>query len=399
MIGLIPGEYWEHRFSDLLRGFAAAMGPKKQRETPYISGMGKFIPIRSGRAALVAALRALNLPPAARIGVPLYCCPVVFKAIVAAGCTARFIDIDPATYCMSAEDLFAKRSQVDAVIAVHMFGNLCNIPDLQEAVPGKPIIEDCAQSLGSKLNGRMAGSFGTISFFSFRSGKYLSAGEGGALLSIHEEIQDKLTQLVSTLPAPSRFDEFVHVATTYARSMLRSRPLYGLVGYPLWKFYNKKVDYSEKAPINLSQIYKSDIAIAIKRLVILDSAIERQRANADIYSRALKLDPGMLCSEKAETFYNRYLYPILFSSWEHRDLMVTYLHARQIGTLQPYKDIADVAATHYGYTGDCPVSERVAKRVLVIPSNQSLKKGEVERIAECVNAGWAEIKGRNDRTS
>ena len=158
MIGLIPGEYWEHRFSDLLRGFAAAMGPKKQREMPYVSGMGKFIPVRSGRAALVAALKALNLPLGARIGVPLYCCPVVFKAIVAAGCKARFIDIDPATYCMSAGDLFAKRSQVDAVIAVHMFGNLCNIPGLEEAVPGKPIIEDCAQSLGSKLNGRMAGS-------------------------------------------------------------------------------------------------------------------------------------------------------------------------------------------------------------------------------------------------
>ena len=193
MIGLIPGEHWEHRFSDLLRGFAAAMGPKKQHETPYIPGIGKLIPVRSGRAALVAALRALNLPPGARVGAPLYCCPVVFKAIVAAGCTAHFIDIDPATYCMSAEDLLAKRSQVDAVIAVHMFGNLCDMPSLQQAAQGKPIIEDCAQSLGSKLDGRMAGSFGTIAVFSFRSGKYLSVGEGGALYSSDADLRLRLS--------------------------------------------------------------------------------------------------------------------------------------------------------------------------------------------------------------
>lgn len=390
-MGLIPGEHWEHRFSDLLRGFAAALGPKKRQQILSISGIGKLIPVRSGRAALVAALRVLNLRPGARVAAPLYCCPVVFKAITEAGCTIRFVDIDPATYCMSESDLSAKRSQIDAVVAVHMFGNLCNIPSLQEAAPGKPIIEDCAQSLGSKLNGHLAGSFGTISFFSFRSGKYLSVGEGGALFSIDQEIQDKLIQLISTLPVPGRFDEFTHVAGTYVRSMLRSKPLYGLVGYPLWTWYNKRVDYTDKSPINLSQIYQSDIAITIRRLAILDSAIESQRANADFYSRTLTLEPDMLCSEKPGTFYNRYLYPIIFSSSEYRDLIATYLHSRQIGTIKPYRDIAEVAARYYGYTGDCPVSERIANGTLVIPSHYILKKRDVQHISQCLNEGWSEL--------
>ena len=84
---------------------------------------------------------------------------------------ARFIDVDPTTFCMSASDLYAKRSQVDAVIAVHLFGNLCNMASLQEVAQGKPIIEDCAQALGSNIQGRIAGSFGAIAFFSFRSGQ------------------------------------------------------------------------------------------------------------------------------------------------------------------------------------------------------------------------------------
>jgi dTDP-4-amino-4,6-dideoxygalactose transaminase len=100
--------------------------------------------VRSARAAIIVAIKALNLSPGASIGVPLYCCPVVFKAIEAAGCKPCFIDIDPGTFCISAKDLSAKSAQIDALIAVHMFGNLCDMPGIQEAAQDKPIIEDCA---------------------------------------------------------------------------------------------------------------------------------------------------------------------------------------------------------------------------------------------------------------
>lgn len=391
MIGLLPAEHWEYKFSDIICGLAAAMGSKKQSDMLYIDALGSCIPARSGRAALIAAIRALELPSGARIGVPLYCCPVVFKAIVAAGCAARFIDVEPATYCMSAGDLFAKRSQLDAVIAVHMFGNLCDMPSLAESAQGKPIIEDCAQSLGSKLGGRMAGSFGTIAVFSFRSGKCPSVGEGGALFSNNADIRSRLSRLIAEMPVPSRAEECAHVVLTYIRSMLRSRPLYGVAGYPLWRIYNKTVDDSAKSPIILSHIYRSDLAVIINRLARLHSVIEGQRAHAGFYSRTLKLDSNMLCSEKPSTFYNRYLYPITFPSPEHRDLIADYLYRRRIDTMKPYKDIVEVAARHYGYTGDCPAAEQISKRVLVIPGYYNLKEREIQRIAGCLNEGWMEI--------
>jgi dTDP-4-amino-4,6-dideoxygalactose transaminase len=397
MLGLLPTENWEYKSSDIIRGLVAALGPRKPSGILNISGLGNCIPARSARVGLITAIRALDLPSGARIGVPLYCCPVVFKAIKAAGCTSHFIDVEPATYCLSAEDLFVKRSQIDAVIAVHMFGNMCNIPNLQEAAQGKPIIEDCAQSLGSKLDGQVAGSFGTIAAFSFRSGKYLSVGEGGALFSNHTDIRSRLSELIASMPAPSIPEECAHVAVTYVRSMLRSKPIYGVVGYPLWKFYNKKVDYSAKSPIFLTQIYRSDLAITGNRLKLLNYAIERQRTNADFYSRTLKLDSGMLCSEKPGTFYNRYLFPILFHSSEQRDFIADYLHNLQIDTSKPYKDIAEVAAQHFGYSGDCPVAEQIARRVLVIPSYHSLKGEDVERIAQCVNSGWGKLRDRGYR--
>jgi perosamine synthetase len=394
MIDLLPVEHWEYAFSDIIRGVSVALGPKQLNGTFYINGLGNCILTRSARAALVVAIQALDLPPGARIGVPLYCCPVVFKAVEAAGCQARFIDVDPTTYCMSASDLYAKRSQVDAIIAVHMFGNVCDMPGLQEAAQGKPIIEDCAQSLGSRLDGQITGSFGAIAAFSFRSGKYLSVGEGGALFSSREEMRSKLSQIIANMPAPTRAEECAHVAKTYVRSMLRSKTLWGVVGHRVWYIYNKNVDYTKKSPLVLSRIYKTDRALAMQRLNLLDSVIDGQRDNADYYSRTLKLDPGMVCSEKAGTFYNRYLYPVTFHSSEQRDLIAAYLHNRHIDTSMPYKDITDIATAYYGYTGDCPVAEEVAKRVLVIPNNYSLKKREVQRIAQILNAGWAEIKSR-----
>ena len=224
MVGLLPAELWEYRLGDLVHGLAAVLGRRKLNGMFDIDGVGSCISARSGRAALIAAIKALNLPPGARIGVPLYCCPVVFKAIKATGCTPRFIDVELETSCMSADDLSAKRSEVDAVIAVHMFGNLCDISSLQEAAQGRPIIEDCAQSIGSKIDGRMAGSLGTIAVFSFRSGKYLSVGEGGALFSNHAEIRTRLSKLIGELPSNSRTEECAHIAKTYIRSMLRSKP-------------------------------------------------------------------------------------------------------------------------------------------------------------------------------
>ncbi|MGD0277336.1 MAG: DegT/DnrJ/EryC1/StrS family aminotransferase [Syntrophales bacterium] len=391
MRGLIPIEHWEYKFRDFLHGVNTAISLKNHYKRLNIPGLGHCIPVRSGRAALITAIRALKLPKGAHIGVPLYCCPVVFKAVEAAGCTNYFLDIDRTTFCISPEDLFKKRAHIDAVIAVHMFGNICDISVLQRIAHGKPIIEDCAQSIGSKLDGRMAGSFGDVAFFSFRSGKYLSVGEGGALFPNNEEIRSILSTLITALPVPKRRQECVHVAKTYIRSMLRSKPLYGLIGYPLWYFYNKTVNYSAKSPLFISQIYKTDLLLTIARLAYLDSAIEKQRANADFYSRTLQLESDMLCPEKSGTFYNRYMYPIIFSSPEQRDFIASYLHKQQIDTAKPYQDIAEIASDHYGYMGDCPTAEMIAKRVLVIPTHHALSKKDIQYIAECLNSVWREI--------
>ncbi len=396
MFTLLPNEHWDYGAVDAIRGLRVALSsrcPESQRDI-RIPGLGPCRPVRSGRAAIVLALKALALPPRASIGVPLYCCPAVFKAIKAVGYIPRFIDVDSDTYCLSAADLAAKNSEVDAVIAVHMFGNPCDVPALRRAAPGKPFIEDCAQALGSRLNGRLVGSFGEIAAFSFRSGKYLSVGEGGAVFSSDSDLQRRLSELIETFSVPSRIDECVHVGTTFLRSQLRSRPLWGLIGTRLWEAYSATVSYTSQSPLVLAQVFEADRDLTIRRLPLLGSWIDKQRSNARYYHQNLSVDAEMLCSETPGAFFNRLQYPLLFRTPDQCERMVERLRQNQISTARPYKDIAAVAAAHYGYTGDCPQAERIARTVLVIPCNHAVKAPDVERIAACVNRAWAEVSDR-----
>lgn len=391
MAGLIPTELHRYSIGDISRGLVASRKPIESQTTIPLPGLGDGIPIRSARAAVIVAIKALGIRPGSKIGVPLYCCPVVFKAIRAAGCVPRFLDIDPETFCLSSEDLRAKRSGIDALIAVHMFGNLCDMPKVLEIMGGKPVIEDCAQSIGSKFDGRACGSFGDISFFSFRSGKYLSVGEGGALFSENKDLRARISELTEALPAPTRAEEIEHVITTYIRSKLRSRPWWGLLGSRIWAVYNKKTEFADKSPLVLGRIFASDLATVRRRMPQLDSMISSQRVNAAYFEQNLRLAPGILCLEGPRALYNRFMYPIILPTTAQRDMMAAYLRSQGVGTSRPYEEVITGAAEHYGYEGDCPSAERILRRALVIPSFYTLKHKDIKHIVRFVNQGWTEI--------
>lgn len=389
MLGLLPRDHWEHRLRDLVEAFQVALGAPRRTTPLQIGELGECIPVRSARAALVVAIKALDLPPGARIGVPLYCCPVVFKAIAFAGCQARFVDVEESSFCMSARDLSTKSHRLDAVLAVHMFGNMCDMPGLQAASSGKPIIEDCAQSLGSRFAGHIAGSFGVISLFSFRSGKYLSVGEGGALFSPHVDLRSRLSQLIDAMPSTSRVEECLHLCACYVKSLLRSRPLYGVIGYALWKRLEKQIDLSARSGIIMGRIRRSDLAILKRRLASLPLAIIQHRSNAEYYTRSLHLNSCSVCPEPPDAFYNRYLYPVTFPSSAQRDVVASHLLAHRIDSVKYLDNIVSLAAKNYGYARDCPVAERLSKTVLIIPSHHSITKKDRQCIVRCLNTRLA----------
>ena len=135
-----------------------------------------------GRMALYFILRAMELPPGSEVIVPALTFWVVPEIVRVAGLTPVFADIDPATFTLSpaaVERAITPRTR--AVLPTHLYGLSCDMDPILEiaARHGLKVIEDCAHSLGATYKGRMVGTLGDASFFSFQAFKPLNTYGGG----------------------------------------------------------------------------------------------------------------------------------------------------------------------------------------------------------------------------
>lgn len=106
--------------------------------------------------------------------------------IVHLGAKPVFVDILADTWCIDPEKAEAAITQkTKAIIATHLYGNLCDMDRLLEIGlrHSIPVIEDAAEALGSVWKGRRAGSMGAFGTFSFHGTKTLTTGEGGMFVS------------------------------------------------------------------------------------------------------------------------------------------------------------------------------------------------------------------------
>jgi perosamine synthetase len=107
------------------------------------------------------------------------------------GAKPVFVDILPDTWCIDpAKAEAAITPQTKAIIAVHLYGNLCDMDQLLDigARHGIPVIEDAAEAIGSRWHGNHAGSMGCFGTFSFHGTKTLTTGEGGMFITNDSEL-------------------------------------------------------------------------------------------------------------------------------------------------------------------------------------------------------------------
>ena len=113
------------------------------------------------------------------------------ETITQTGAKVVFVDIDPEYYTMDIEDIHRKiTSRTKAIIPVHIYGQMCDMHKISEIAKkfNLFLIEDCAQSHFSKLNGIYAGHFGDAASFSFYPGKNLGAyGDAGCIITNNNE--------------------------------------------------------------------------------------------------------------------------------------------------------------------------------------------------------------------
>jgi perosamine synthetase len=114
------------------------------------------------------------------------------------GATPVFVDVLPDTWCLDPGRVEASLTpRTKAIIAVHLYGNLCDMDALLAigARHGIPVVEDAAEALGSLWHGKRAGSMGAFGTFSFHGTKTVTTGEGGMFVTQDDSLYKRVLML------------------------------------------------------------------------------------------------------------------------------------------------------------------------------------------------------------
>jgi perosamine synthetase len=165
-----------------------------ERTLASLIGIGEAVAVSSGTAALHLALLALEVGEGDEVIIPSYVCPALLNAIRYVRAVPVLSDINAETFNIAVRDIQRRMTgRTKAVIVPHMFG----LPaDIREIVAlGIPVIEDCAQSLGSSYRGTPTGGFGVLSVFSFYATKVICTGEGGMVAANDLQLINKIKDI------------------------------------------------------------------------------------------------------------------------------------------------------------------------------------------------------------
>jgi dTDP-4-amino-4,6-dideoxygalactose transaminase len=156
-----------------------------EREARAYFGAPHALAVSSGSAALYCAMAGLGIGPGDEVIVPALIWRSDFQAPVALGATPVFAEIDRSLN-LDPDDVERKiTARTKAVIVVYFQGGVGAVDRLLEVCRRRqvPLIEDCAQSVGSTYRGRKIGALGDVGCFSFQQNKILVTGEGGLVLA------------------------------------------------------------------------------------------------------------------------------------------------------------------------------------------------------------------------
>lgn len=307
------------------------------------------IGLNSGTDALVCSLSAVGVRPGDEVITPPNSFVASTAAITHIGARPVFVDVKPD---QNLDDSLIEKvisSKTRAIMPVHLTGRMASMEVIKEVAERYrlPIIEDAAQSAGSRLKGRLAGTWGTVGCFSAHPLKNLNAcGDAGFLVTDDEDIAENI----------------------------RSMRNHGLVD----RNTVQKFGF-------VSRLDSIQAAILRYRLSRLVEVIEKRRANAELYRDLLEKSFVFHPGEEADQFNSWHTFVIQV---DRRDELRDFLAGRGIETAihYPIPIHLQPAAREFGYQkGDFPNTEHQAARILTLPIHQYLVSEDIQLIAAAVN--------------
>ncbi len=156
-----------------------------EKEFAEYQGCDNGITVANGTQAIEIALKALGIGEGDEVIIPDFTFYSTASAVLAVNAIPVFVDVEKDTFCIDTEQIErAVTDRTRAIIPVHMAGNIANMKEINRIAKkyNLLVIEDCSHAHGAFMDGKGAGSFGTLGTFSFQNAKLMTSGEGGIVI-------------------------------------------------------------------------------------------------------------------------------------------------------------------------------------------------------------------------
>jgi len=326
-----------------------------ERRFAQVCHVREAVALSSGTAALHLAMLAHEIGPGDEVITTAFTFAATANAILLAGATPVFVDIEPDTYTIDpalAEATITSRTK--AIVPVHLYGHPCDMQRLVAiaATYGLALIEDACQAHAAKIDGKPVGSFGT-GCFSFYATKNITTGEGGMVTTNDPAIAER----VRLLRNHGQTERYHHVTLGYNLRMTEMQGALGLV-----------------------QVEK------------LERFTEQRIANAAFLTERLR---GSVQTPIVRPGYRHVYHQYTIRVPEQRDEWVMHLRSRGIGTAVHYPLAVHQQSFYREHPGTStrtaaevclPVTELAAKHVLSLPVHPALSMEDLTTIAQEVRS-------------
>jgi UDP-4-amino-4-deoxy-L-arabinose-oxoglutarate aminotransferase len=319
--------------------------------------------VTSCTGALHMALVALGIGPGDEVITTPMSFVATATAIIEAGATPVFVDVEPSTGNLDARRIEAAITpRTRAIIPVHLYGLMCDMRALRSIADkhGLRIVEDAAHCIEGMRDGIRPGELSDAACFSFYATKNLTCGEGGAIACDDSELYERL-KLVRL------------------HGMTRSAAERTTHGYQHWDMVAMGWKY------NMSNI---EAALLLPQFDRVGQKLARREALAARYAERLSGVPGLVCpTDLPNTVHARHLVTV-WSDGMPRDELIARLHEERIGAVVNYRPIHLMSyfVETYGYQRNTfPVAEWIGERTLSLPFYPDMPLESVDIVVDAIS--------------
>lgn len=300
------------------------------------------IAVNSGTSALHLSLISLNVGRGDEVILPAYTASDILNPIFYLGAIPVLVDIGKNGFNIDILQIRNKISpKTKAIIIPHTFGFPAKIDEIKKYKI--PVIEDCAQALGSYYQKKPVGSFGDISIFSFYTTKMIATGQGGMVITNNKKYFDNIKDLID---------------------------------------YNGRDNFKVRYNYPMTDITASIGNVQLEKLPLF---VRKRHYIASRYLNIIEKKDIQYWPKREDKHVNQFRFVIKFDSREKRDRVKRDLLKKGIATIVP---IASFELLHILLKQDkrsFPNAQRLAETSLSLPMYPSLTEREIEKITRAID--------------